>query len=246
VAREASSLVLLDDHFASIVAAIRSGRRIFDNMQKAMFYILAIHVPIVGLTLLPAFDTTLPLLLMPLHIVFLELIIDPVCSIAFEYEQEEKGIMQRPPRDPREAFFGGRRIFLSTLEGLLLLGMVVSVYMNCLYEGHTEGETRAITFSALIIGNIFLILTNLSRTRSFLAVLLEGNLAMMIILSLALVMMFMTITIPAFQRLFNFEFPGHAHFFFSAIAATGMLFILEAIKFIFKKRSPLPPPLQGL
>ena len=94
VAREASSLVLLDDNFASIVAAIRSGRRIFDNLQKAMSYILAIHIPIIGLTLLPAFMSTLPLLLMPLHIVFMELIIDPVCSVAFESEQEEKGIMQ--------------------------------------------------------------------------------------------------------------------------------------------------------
>lgn len=116
VAREASSLVLLDDNFASIISAIRLGRRIFDNLQKAMSYIMAIHVPIIGLTLLPAFFTSLPLLLMPLHIVFMELIIDPVCSVAFEWEREEKGIMDRPPRSPDKKFFwtGQNRIELST------------------------------------------------------------------------------------------------------------------------------------
>lgn len=95
VAREASSLVLLDDNFASIVAAIRSGRRIYDNLQKAMSYIIAIHIPIVGLVLLPAFFPELPIILMPLHIVFMELIIDPVCSVAFESEQEEEGISKK-------------------------------------------------------------------------------------------------------------------------------------------------------
>ena len=113
VAREASSLVLLDDNFASIVAAIRSGRRIFDNLQKAMSYIMAIHIPIIGLTLLPAFIPSLPLLLMPLHIVFMQLIIDPVCSIAFETEQEEKGIMNFPPRNPNDKFFGANKIIIS-------------------------------------------------------------------------------------------------------------------------------------
>lgn len=236
VAREASSLVLLDDNFASIVAAIRSGRRIFDNMQKAMFYILAIHVPIIGLTLLPAFNPALPLLLMPLHIVFMELIIDPVCSIAFEYEQEEKGIMKRPPRDPDEAFFGRKRIFFSVLEGLLLFGMVVGVYFFSVYERHTEGEARAITFSALIIGNVSLILTNLSRTRSFLAVILEGNLAMVIILSAAILMMILIISVPVLQQLFSFEFPGYQHFIVSVSAAAGMLLLLESLKLVFRNK----------
>jgi Ca2+-transporting ATPase len=113
VAREASSLVLLDDNFASIVAAIRQGRKIYDNLQKAMSYIIAIHIPIIGLTLLPAFFSFLPLLLLPLHIVFMELIIDPVCSIAFESEQEEKNIMNREPRNPHEKFFGFDKISYS-------------------------------------------------------------------------------------------------------------------------------------
>src|SRR6185312_6617592 len=104
VAREASSLVLLDDDFASIVGAVRLGRRIYDNLRKAMAYILAIHVPIAGLALIPLLFG-LPLIFWPLHIAFLELVIDPMCSIVFEAEPEEQAIMQRPPRNPEQPLF---------------------------------------------------------------------------------------------------------------------------------------------
>jgi P-type Ca2+ transporter type 2C len=236
VAREASSLVLLDDNFASIVSAIRSGRRIFDNLQKAMSYILAIHIPIIGLTLLPAFFTSLPLLLMPLHIVFMELIIDPICSIAFESEQEEKNIMKRAPRDPKEQFFGGKKIILSVLQGFMLLVMVIVIYFLSIREGHSEGEVRAIAFSSLIIGNIFLILTNLSKTRSFISVITERNLAVILILSAAMVMLLLIISVPSLQHIFNFEFPGYRHFISSVAGAGIILLLLETIKY-FKTRT---------
>lgn len=240
VAREASSLVLLDDNFSSIVSAIRSGRKIFDNLQKAMSYIVAIHIPIIGLSLIPAFIPSLPLLLMPLHIVFMELIIDPVCSIAFESEQEEKGIMNRPPRNPNKNFFGTRKIFLSALEGILLLGMVIAVYFISVQEGHSEGEVRAITFSSLIIGNIFLILTNLSKTRSFIAVITEKNIAVIIILFTAILMLILITTIPSLQHLFSFEFPGYKHFIPSVIGAASILVILETIKYFIAKQNAKP------
>ena len=102
VAREAASLVLLDDDFSSIVEAIRLGRRIFDNLKKAVTYIFAVHVPIAGMSLLPVLFG-LPLVLMPLHLVFLDLVIDPGCSTAFESEPEHSNIMKRRPRDPRPA-----------------------------------------------------------------------------------------------------------------------------------------------
>jgi P-type Ca2+ transporter type 2C len=239
VAREASSLVLLDDNFASIVSAIRSGRRIFDNLQKAMSYILAIHIPIIGLTMIPAFIPSLPLLLMPLHIIFMELIIDPVCSIAFESEQEEKNIMKRHPRKPDEQFFGKSKILSSVFQGLLLLAMVIIVYFSSVNEGHTDGEVRAIAFTSLIMGNVFLIITNLSKTRSFLAVIKEKNLAVIIILSIAITMLILVISIPILQQTFSFEFPGYKHFLSSFIGASSILFILEAIKFYNAKKYKL-------
>jgi P-type Ca2+ transporter type 2C len=237
VAREASSLVLLDDNFASIVLAIRLGRRIFDNLQKAMSYIIAIHIPIIGLVLVPAFVSSLPVLMLPLHIVFMELIIDPVCSIAFESEQDEKGIMQRPPRRPNELFFGTTKILGSVFNGALLLLMVLIIYLASIQEGHTEGEVRAIAFSALIVGNIFLILTSLSKTRSFLSVFAEGNIAAIAILIAAFSMLLMSIYIPGLRSIFSFEFPGFAHFITSLTGAAGLLLMLEAIKYMRSRRS---------
>lgn len=232
VAREASSLVLLDDNFASIVSAIRLGRKIFDNLQKAMSYILAIHMPIIGLTMLPAFVPELPVLLFPLHIIFLELIIDPVCSIAFESEQEEKGIMERPPRDPDVKFFGARKILYSVFEGVLLLAIVVGVYFFSEYELHTEGEIRAIAFASLILGNVFLILSSLSRTRSFFAALFEHNLALLLILVIALGMLAALMLVPALREIFRFEFPGFIHFVPSMVGAIVLLIVLEGIKIL--------------
>lgn len=231
VARESSSLVLLDDNFSSIVSAIRAGRKIFDNLQKAMSYIIAIHIPIIGLTLLPAFFPGLPILLMPLHIVFMELIIDPVCSIAFESEKEEEGIMDRPPRKPNMQFFGFKKIFSSAAMGFLLLAMVVAVYFLAISENHTDGEIRAIAFSSLIIGNIFLILTTLSKTRNFITVLLEKNIALLVIIIAASGLMVLLISAPYLRSIFSFDYPGLSHFSISIIGAVIVLLILEIIKY---------------
>jgi len=237
VAREASSIVLLDDNFASIVGAIRSGRRIFDNLQKAMSYIMAIHIPIIVLTLLPAFFPMLPVLLFPIHIVFMELIIDPICSIAFESEQEEKGIMERKPRDNNQRFFGRNKILFAVFKGLMLLASVLTVYGLSYNEGHTEGEVRAITFSALIIGNIFLILTDLSNTRSFIAVLIERSRVTLLILGSAFCLLLLAIAVPSLNFIFNFEHPGYAHFLPALAAAGTMLAVLEGVKWMRRERA---------
>lgn len=238
VARESSSLVLLDDNFSSIVMAIKSGRRIFDNLQKAMGYIIAIHIPIIGLALLPAFFPALPILLMPLHIVFMELIIDPVCSIAFESEKEEIGVMNRPPRDPNMAFFGLKQIFKSSLVGLILLAMVLTVYFFSMQEGHTEGEIRAIAFTSLIIGNIFLILTTLSKTRNAIDVLFEDNISLKIILFIASTMMFLLISVPYLRELFSFEYPGYKHFYLAISGGFSLLFLMEMYKYLHLRLNP--------
>lgn len=230
VARESSALVLLDDHFASIVHAIRNGRRIFDNLQKAMSYIIAIHIPIIGLVFIPTFFASLPLLLMPLHIVFLELIIDPVCAIAFESEQEEQAIMHRPPRKPDELFFGWRKITRSLFKGLLLLGMVLGVYFFSLAQGLTPGQVRAVAFSSLILGNVFLILTSLSTTRSFIAVLKERNLSVWMISAGALLMLALALGIPFLRAVFGFEWPEYRAFIPALAGASLMLLVLEMSK----------------
>ena len=117
VAREASSLVLMDDNFASIVGAVRMGRRIFDNLQKALGYIFAIHVPIAGLSLIPVFFADLPLILWPVHIVFLELIIDPACSMIFEAEKEEKNVMSQAPKRYQRAILRKKKNIFQLYAG---------------------------------------------------------------------------------------------------------------------------------
>ncbi|MFM8347226.1 MAG: cation-translocating P-type ATPase, partial [Bacteroidota bacterium] len=235
VAREASPLVLLDDNFASIVRGLRLGRRIYDNLQKAMRYILAIHIPIIGLALLPAFVPAWPTLLFPLHIVFMELIIDPVCSIAFENEPDEAGLMNRPPR-PRDAeFFGNREIITGVVSGLILLATVLGIYFTSPGEGHTEKEVRALAYTSLILCNIGFVLTSLSRTRNVFKVLGEHNPSAKIILASALFMLGLTLGSGTVRELFQFEVPGWRHFLPPVAGAAIMVVLFEARKWLVNR-----------
>lgn len=165
----------------------------------------------------------------------MELIIDPICSVAFESEPEEIGIMQRPPRDPNELFFGWRKMVFSLMQGVLLLMMVLFVYFLSIHEGHGEGEVRAIAFSSLIIENIFLILTSLSKTRNFVSVLMEKNKALFVIVGVALAMLILIISVPALRMIFCFQYPGFRHFIPSFAGATIILLVFETFKY-FKTR----------
>jgi Ca2+-transporting ATPase len=205
VAREASSIVLMDDNFSSIVGGVKMGRRIFDNLQKALGYIFAIHVPIAGLSLIPILLTHMPLILWPVHIVFLELIIDPACSMIFEAEKEEKNIMNRPPKSIDERFFGTGKIFLSCMQGVSILLFVLGVYFYANYSGRTEGEVRAMAFTTLIIANIAVILSNRSWTRSVFEVLMSRNKAVGWVIGGAVLFMALILNIPFLQSLFQFE-----------------------------------------
>jgi Ca2+-transporting ATPase len=203
VAREASALVLLDDDFSSIVLAVKLGRRIFDNLKKAMAYILAIHVPIAGMALLPMLFKW-PLVLMPVHIVFLELIIDPACSIVFEAEPEEADVMNRPPRNPQEPLFGRRTIVLSLAQGLMVLAIVLGVFSIAMVRGQGEIEARALTFTTLTVANISLILTNRSWSRTILATLRSPNGALRWVLGGTLVLLGLVLYIPFLRQVFHF------------------------------------------
>jgi Ca2+-transporting ATPase len=203
VAREAASLVLLDDDFATIVAAIRSGRRIFDNLQKAMAFIFAIHVPIAGLALVPLI-LDWPLILSPAHIAFLELIIDPACSVAFEAEPEEADIMDRAPRDPKTPLFSTQDILLSVLQGAMVLLTVLVVFGFSLYRHHGAEDARALTFATLVIDMICLIIVNRSRSRNVLRALRSPNRAFWWVVCGAIVFLAAVLYIPSLREVFGF------------------------------------------
>jgi P-type Ca2+ transporter type 2C len=205
VAREASSLVLMDDNFSSIVGAIKMGRRIFDNLQKAFGYTFAIHVPIAGLSLIPILLGNFPLILWPVHIVFLELIIDPACSVVFEAEKEESDIMNRPPKGINERFFGGKKILFSCLQGLGILIITFSVYMVGLRIGYEANEVRAMSFITLIVSNIAVILTNRSWTNNIFKIVATPNKAVLWVAGGAVFFLTMILNIPFFLKLFQFH-----------------------------------------
>jgi Ca2+-transporting ATPase len=204
VAREAASLVLLDDDFSSIVAAIRLGRRIFENLRKAMAYILSIHIPIAGMSLIPVLFARLPIVFWPAHIVFLELIIDPACSIVFESEVEEKDIMSKPPRAVAEPLFGANKILISVFQGLSVLAIIGAVYGIALCLGKSEAEVRTLTFTTLVVANIGLILTNRSWTTTIFGTLKTKNNALLGVVCGAIVFLGLVLYVPFLQNLFHF------------------------------------------
>jgi Ca2+-transporting ATPase len=229
VAREASSLVLLEDDFGSIVHAVRLGRRIYDNLQKAMAYILAIHIPIAGLSLLPLL-LGLPQLFWPVHIVFLELIIDPTCSIVFEAEREEADIMRRRPRSPQAPLFGGWTLGLSLLQGLSVLVAVLAVYLLALQRNLQVDEARALSFTTLVLANLVLIFTNRSWSLTILRSITQPNRALWWVVGAALSVLALVTTLPLLQQLFHFG-DLHLHDYLIALgAATISVVWFEILK----------------
>ena len=229
VAREAAAMVLLDDTFDAIVEAVRLGRRIFDNLRKAMAYIVAVHIPIAGLALLPAL-LNLPLILLPAHIVFLELIIDPACSIVFEAEPEESDVMARPPRDPREALFSRRVLVISLVQGLGGLAATVAVYLLGLQGGGSAAQVRAMTFTTLVVTNLSLIFVNRSWTRNLIATLRTPNSALWWVIGGAAALLAITLFVPPARDLFSFAALDGGQLALSALAglAGGLWFELIA------------------
>ncbi|MGE5343400.1 MAG: cation-translocating P-type ATPase [Candidatus Omnitrophota bacterium] len=203
VARESADIVLLKDDFSSIVAAVRLGRRIFDNLKKSMAYIISVHIPIAGISLFPLVFKW-PIILFPVHIVFLELIIDPACTMVFEQESEEATIMQRPPRNPLAPLFGKRLILLSLLQGVFSLIVISAVLVLALRLGQSEAEARTFSFFTLIVSNICLLLANRSWSRSIASSLQTPNPAVLWVIPGAALFLGLVIFVPFLKKIFHF------------------------------------------
>jgi P-type Ca2+ transporter type 2C len=237
VAREASSIVVLDDDFGSIVKSIRLGRRIYDNLRKAMGFIFAVHVPIAGLALLPLLFG-LPILFGPIHIAFLEMVIDPVCSLVFEAESEEGDVMSRPPRHPDEPLFSRRWIGWSLLQGAVAFGLVAAIFLVALKRGMPEAEVRALTFFSLVVAIVGLIFVNRSFSASLLTALMRPNTALAAVLVSVVAVLSLSLLWPFAQELFSF---GPLHVDDLAVTAGGgavLLVLLEFAKPFWWQRHP--------
>jgi Ca2+-transporting ATPase len=237
VARESAALVLLDDDFASIVHAVKLGRRIFDNLRKAMAFVIAAHVPIAGTAFIPVL-LGWPLVLLPAHIVFIEFIIDPICSIAFEAEPEEQDVMSRPPRSAEAHLFSGITWVISLLQGVGVLVAVLGALILGRARGLAEGEIRALAFTMLVVGNFALVLSNRSWSRSLIASLRQPNPALWALLAAALGVLGLTLTVPFLSHLFRFEELSRLDF---AVAGGGGAICLLWCEFLKALRSRVVP-----
>lgn len=234
VAREASSIVLLNDDFGSIVGAIRLGRRIYDNMRKAMAFIFAVHVPIAGLALLPLLFG-MPIIFWPVHIAFLEMVIDPVCSLVFEAEVEEANVMRRPPRKPDAPLFSWMLVGWSLWQGGMVLAVSAGIYFSALHANMPDNEARALTFFTLVLSIISLILINRSFSSSILRAIIRPNRVLVLVLGAVGLILAVALKLPAASELFRFG-PLHAHdLTLAAVTALGLLILAEFLKRIFGK-----------
>ncbi len=229
VARESAALVLLDDNFASIVQAVRAGRRIFDNLKKAMAFIFSVHLPIAGMSLIPVIFNW-PLALLPVHILFLELIIDPACTVVFEAESDEPDIMQRPPRKLEEPLFGRAMIISGLIQGLGILAVVVTIYAVTLTRGYDETIARMLAFVCMVIGNLGLIFANRSWKYSILKTLRIPNKALGWVTGGAVIFMALILNIPFLRDLFKFAPLNRWELALIALAGFTSVLIAESVK----------------
>jgi P-type Ca2+ transporter type 2C len=234
VARESAALVLLDDDFSSIVQAVRLGRRIYDNIRKALTYILAVHIPIAGIALLPLLFGW-PLVLLPLHIVFLELIIDPASSVVFEAEPENPEVMKRPPHDQHEPLFGRRALLMGLLQGMGALALVLVVFLLAQARHLDEPTMRTMAFITLVIANLGLILANRSYSHTILVTLGKRNAALWWVTGGTILLLGLVLLIPMVRDLFTFSLPSIPELLLCLAAGIVCLLWFEVVKIIVRR-----------
>lgn len=235
VAREAASLVLLNDNFSSIVAAVRLGRRIYDNIKRAMCYILVVHVPTVGMSILPLFFG-FPIVLLPAHIAFLELIIDPACSTVFESEKEDKNIMKRPPRNLHQPIFNLKTVSISLAQGFGVLIAIFILFIFAIKSGRSEYETRSFVFVSLVLANLVLIVINLSWRKSIHKIFMSANKILFIVFAGALFCLPIILYVPFFADLFHVAPLNFKDLILISAAVFASLAWFEILKIINNKR----------
>lgn len=236
IARQAASLVLVHDDLQGMVDAIAQGRKIYENLKKAVSYIVSIHIPIILTVAVPLiFNWKFANIFSPIHVIFLELVMGPTCSIAFENEPPEGNLMRLKPRNPGQSFLTARELSLSILQGLVISAAVLVVYYIASSTGHSETEVRTMAFVTLVMSNIFLTLVNRSFTFSFIQTLKYRNNLLWLMLFLTLLILLATLYVPATQQLFGFHQIENTELLICTLAAMLGVFWVEGYKLVQRR-----------
>ncbi|MCC6814818.1 MAG: cation-translocating P-type ATPase [Saprospiraceae bacterium] len=204
IAKAAAALVITNDDLDKLIIGIEAGRRIYTNIKKAIQYIISIHIPIILTVSLPLFlGWKYPNIFTPVHVIFLELIMGPTCSIVYENEPIEKNAMLENPRKMTETFLNWKELSISIVQGLVITIGIIFAYQMSVQNGANEENTRAMVFTTLIFANVFLSLTNRSFTYSFFESFKNKNILFPIIIGATLVLLFTILYIPAFSNFFH-------------------------------------------
>lgn len=237
IAKAAASLVITNDDLDKLIIGIASGRRIYSNIKKAIQYIISIHIPIVLTVSLPLFlGWIYPHIFTPVHVIFLELIMGPTCSIVYENEPMEKGTMQQKPRKMTDTFLNWKELSISIVQGLIITAGVLVTYQYAIYKGGNEENTRAMVFSTLIFANIFLSLVNRSFIYSIFEIIKYKNKLFPIIISATLLMLLMILYIPPFANFFHLESLTWSELLMTILFAILSVFWFEIYKWFKRKR----------
>jgi len=235
VAKESASLVLLNGDFSSLVEAITLGRRIYTNIKRAVMYTLAIHVPIAGIALIPPLFH-LPLILFPLHIVFLELIIDPSSSIAFETTQADKNTMSKPPRKLTLPFLDKRTLIYSAIQGGIILTSCIGVIIFSRFLGLNENTTRTITFICLVLSNIGTMLININGPTNIFSSITSTTTSVKLITLGTFILLSTTILVPDLRTLFLFSELKFNEILIAIIFSAVTISLVEIFELIMKRK----------
>nr|WP_315142712.1 cation-translocating P-type ATPase [uncultured Flavobacterium sp.] len=231
IAKQAANLILIDDDFAKMTDAIAMGRKIYINLKKAIQYIISIHIPIILIVFIPlALGWIYPNIFSPVHIIFLEIIMGPTCSIIYENEPMEDNLMLQKPRPLTNTFFNLKEITISIIQGLAITLGLLFVYQYCIRENCTENATRTIVFLTLIASNIFLTLANRSFYYSIFTTIKYKNNLVLLIIGVTVFITTLLLFIPQFSQFFMFNIVSIQHIGLSILVGGISVFWIEIYK----------------
>ncbi|HLP94129.1 MAG TPA: cation-translocating P-type ATPase [Saprospiraceae bacterium] len=233
IAKSAASLVLLEDDLQGMVLAIAMGRRIYDNLRKAIRYIISIHLPIVLMVLVPLLlGWPYAHILLPLHVIFLELVMDPTAAIAFENEPAEPNLMQKPPRNAKASLFSGKELGISLLQGAVITAGVLCMYQWAIYQKLPEEGVRSMVFATMVFANLFLTLANRSFDFALPQTIRYKNPVMPLILAISALVLMLILYFPWLSRLFGMTPLSIANLAWCLLAGFASVVWFECYKWI--------------